>query len=180
MADRPLRVAVLVDRLSNELEVLYPIWRLREEGMEVRVLTRDGRPPGPGENGMLMEKYIQADGTIADARADDYDAVVCPGGFSPDFLRTLPEVKEFVARMDAQGKVVAAICHGAWIPISAGIVRGRRLTSVPRIRDDVENAGAEWVDEEVVRDRNLITSRRPPDLGAFCRAIIAALQERAR
>src|SRR5690606_18311584 len=106
----------------NELEVLYPIWRLREEGVEVRVLTRDGRPPGPGENGMAMEKYIlQADGTIAQARADDYDGVICPGGFSPDFLRSLPEVKGFVAELDAQGKVVAAICHGTWIPISAGI-----------------------------------------------------------
>src|SRR5690606_3310029 len=106
VADRALRVAVLVDRLSNELEVLYPIWRLREEGIDVRVLTRDGNPPGPGENGMRMEGYIpRADGLIGEAKADDYDGVLCPGGFSPDFLRTLPEVKQFVSEMDRQGKV---------------------------------------------------------------------------
>src|SRR5690554_5056025 len=88
------RVAVLVDRLSNELEVLYPIWRLREAGIDVRVLTKDGLPPGPGENGMAMDKYIpEADGIIAEADPGDYDGVVCPGGFSPDYLRALPEVK---------------------------------------------------------------------------------------
>lgn len=176
MASTTPRVAVLVDRLSNEMEVLYPIWRLREEGVEVRVLTKDGQPPGPGENGLAMEKFIpKADGVIADADPAEYDGVICPGGFSPDFLRALPEVKQFVAALNEAGKVVAAICHGIWIPISAGIVKGRTATSVPRIRDDVENAGARWVDEPVVRDGNLITSRRPGDLGVWCRAILEAL-----
>lgn len=173
-----VKVAVLVDRWSNELEVLYPIWRLREEGVQVDVLTRDGELPGPGENGMSFDRYLRVDGRIADAKAADYDGVICPGGFSPDYLRGLPEVKELVAALDREGKVVAAICHGAWIPISAGIVSGRKMTSVPRIRDDVENAGAQWIDEAVVTDGNLITSRRPPDLGPFCQAILAALRGR--
>jgi len=100
------------------------------------------------------------------------DALVVPGGFMPDQLRRDDDVKRITSAMHAAGKPVAHICHGGWIPISAGIVKGYTVTSTPGIRDDLVNAGATWVDQEVVVDRNQITSRRPDDLPAFCRALV--------
>jgi len=105
------------------------------------------------------------------------DAVVVPGGYAPDLMRRYPAMVSLVREAFEQGKVVAAICHAGWVLISAGILKGKKVTSVSAIKDDMINAGATWVNEEVVRDGNLISSRTPADLPAFCRTIIAALSE---
>jgi protease I len=112
---------------------------------------------------------------VDDASADEFDAVVIPGGYSPDRMRRHKPLVEFVRSMHRNGRVVAFICHAGWVPASADILEGKRVTSVASIRDDLVNAGAQWVDEPVVRDGNLISSRRPSDLPAFCRTIIAAV-----
>ncbi len=110
---------------------------------------------------------------IADQQSRDFDLLVIAGGFAPDKLRRDPKVLELTREMHEAGKIVAHICHGGWIPISAGIVKGFTCTSTPGIKDDLVNAGATWVDKEVVVDRNQISARKPDDLPAFCRAIIA-------
>jgi protease I len=114
---------------------------------------------------------------VEEAAAEEFDAVVVPGGYAPDHVRRHPPMTEFVRQMKEAGKPIAVICHGGWVPASAGAVRGRTATSFFAIRDDMVDAGAEWVDQEVVRDGNLVSSRTPQDLPAFGRAIIAALKE---
>ncbi len=167
------RVAVLVENLYQELEVWYPILRLREAGAEVKVI-------GTGSAQTYTSKLgypVEADASAEEVKAADFDAIVIPGGYAPDIMRRYPAMVNLVREAYQQGKVVAAICHAGWLPASAGILKGRKMTSVSAIKDDMINAGAEWVDAEVVRDGNLITSRKPDDLPAFCREIIKALGE---
>ncbi|HUG90922.1 MAG TPA: type 1 glutamine amidotransferase domain-containing protein, partial [Planctomycetaceae bacterium] len=116
-----------------------------------------------------------ADAAIADVHSRDFDGVVCPGGWMPDKLRREPRVLELVREFHAAGKLLAAICHGGWIPISAGVYRGVRVTGSPGIKDDLINAGAEWADAPVVVDRHFVSSRRPDDLPDFCRALVQVL-----
>ena len=164
------RVAVLAERDFEDLELFYPLIRLREAGAEVKVVG----PTGPSYNS--KHGYpVAVDLRAEDARPEEFDAVVIPGGWAPDFLRRSEAICLFVRRMFEAGKVVAAICHAGHVLVSAGILPGRTVTCVAAIRDDVINAGARYVDQEVVVDGNLITSRTPPDLPAFCRAIIRAL-----
>ncbi len=166
------RVAVLAEQDYEDLELWYPLLRLRGEGASVIVV-------GTGSAATYTSKYgypVNADVAAEQVDAKDVDAVVVPGGYAPDKLRRYPAVLNLVRQVFEQGKLVAFICHGGWVPISAGIVKGRRLTSVSAIKDDLVNAGATWVDEEVVQDGNMITSRRPPDLPAFSDAIVAYLQ----
>ncbi len=166
------RVGILAENTYQELELWYPLLRLREEGAEARVI-------GTGSSDTYTSKHgypVQADSTAEEVSADDFDAVIIPGGYAPDLLRRYEAVLNLVRGMFEQGKVVAAICHAGWVLASAGVVEGRRVTSVRAIRDDLVHAGAEWVDQEVVQDGNLITSRMPGDLPAFCRTIIAALE----
>lgn len=165
------RVAVLVENLYQELEAWYPILRLREAGAEVRVI-------GTGSAKTYTSKLgypVEADASAEEVKAADFDAIVIPGGYAPDIMRRYPAMVNLVREAYQQGKVIAAICHAGWLPASAGILKGRKMTSVSAIKDDMINAGAEWVDAEVVRDGNLITSRKPDDLPAFCREIIKAL-----
>lgn len=167
-------VAVLAEDLYEDLELWYPVLRLREEGAQV-IIAGTGKSEYVGKNGYPLK----VDTSVDQLSAAELDAVVIPGGYAPDRLRRYPAVLELVREALAKGKVVAAICHAAWVPISAGIMKGRRATCFFAIKDDVINAGALYQDAEVVRDGNLITSRQPSDLGAFCREIIAALaQER--
>lgn len=164
------QVALLVEDLYQDLEVWYPYYRLTEAGADVRLIGRDKLE--------YVGKYgypLTADTLIADVKADDFDAVVIPGGFAPDLMRKTREMIEFVRAMHDAGNVVAAICHGVWIPASAGILHGKTATCYYAIADDITNAGARYVDKEVVVDGNLITSRTPEDLPAFCREIIKAL-----
>ncbi|MGY4707456.1 type 1 glutamine amidotransferase domain-containing protein [Candidatus Bipolaricaulota sp. J31] len=164
------RVAVLVADLYQELEFWYPYLRLLEEGAEVVAVGLE-RKVYKSKLGYPAKASLAAE----EVRVEDFDAVVIPGGYAPDYLRRKRELVEFVRGMAEAGKVVAAICHGGWMLCSARVVEGKRVTSFYAIRDDLENAGAEWVDEPVVRDGNLITSRIPDDLPAFLREIISAL-----
>jgi protease I len=165
------RVAVLAEELYEDLELWYPYYRLKEAGAEVEVV-------GTGRAASFNSKHgypVKPDREASAARVEDFDAVVIPGGYSPDYMRRSPEMVGFVRDMDAAGKPVAAICHAGWMLVSAGIVRGRRATSFSSIKDDMVAAGADWTDAPVVVDRNLITSRRPGDLPDFCRALIEQL-----
>lgn len=163
-------IAILVEDDYQELELHYPRLRLIEAGARVSVL-------GAGKDVYHSGKgyAVKADADAADVSPGDFDAVVIPGGMAPDKMRRHKSMVDFVRALHEAGKPVAWICHAGWVPVSADIVRGRRVTSFPSIRDDMVNAGAEWVDEEVVVDGNLISSRVPDDLPAFCRAILAAL-----
>ena len=164
------RVAVLVADLYQELEFWYPYLRLKEEGAEVVAVG-----PEEGEYKSKLGYPAKADLAAAMARAEDFDAVIIPGGYAPDYMRRSPELVALVRKMAEQGKVVAAICHGGWMLCSARVIKGKQVTSFYAIRDDLENAGATWVDKPVVRDGNLITSRVPSDLPAFLREVISAL-----
>lgn len=173
-SDVPLRgkrVAILAENMYEDLELLYPLFRLREAGAEVTVV-------GPASGATYKSKHgIEILSTMAalDASADLFDAVVIPGGFAPDYMRRTASMVNLVRQSYEAGKVVAAICHAGSMLVSARILRGTTMTCFRSIKDDVINAGANYVDQEVVRDRNLITSRVPDDLPAFCREIIGAL-----
>jgi protease I len=165
------KVAMLVDEGYEDLEFWYPYYRLKEEGADVVVAAHERKAYG-SKHGYPAQPDVEA----KDLRPEDFDAVVIPGGaVCPDRLRRHREILDFVRKMDDAGRPVAAICHAGWVPVSAGIVKGRRMTSFVSIKDDCANAGATWVDKECVVDGNLITSRYPDDLPAFCRAIIHAL-----
>jgi protease I len=161
------RAAVMAGPLFEDAEAIYPYYRLQEAGAEVTVV---GLEPGTvtGKKGMDLE----VDKAAGDVSADDFDLLVIAGGFGPDKLRTDEGVLSLVRGLHEQDKPIAFICHAGWVPASAGIVSGRRLTSVPAIKDDLVNAGADWEDAEVVVDGNFVSSRRPPDLPAFMRATI--------
>ncbi len=168
------KVAVLAEDYYENLELWYPVLRLLEAGAEVKIVG-----PKAGESYKSKEGYpAKADLSMDEARAAEFDAVIVPGGFAPDRMRRYPAMLRLVRDAFEQGKVVAAICHAAWVPISAGIVKGKTMTCVSAVKDDVINAGAHYVDKEVVVDGNLISSRTPLDLPAFCREIIKALGTR--
>lgn len=167
------RVAVLAENLYEDQELWYPLYRMREEGAETTVV-------GSGSSMVYKSKHgyeVRVDTTADKVRADEFDAVIIPGGWAPDYLRRHESVLAFVRNMQSQGKVIGAICHAGSVLVSAGILKGRTATCVRAIKDDIINAGAKYVDREVVRDGNLITSRFPDDLPAFCREIIATLKE---
>ena len=167
------RIAVLVENGYQDLEFWYPKIRLTEEGARVVVVGKD-KAVYRSEHGY----EVQADLSVADLKAKDFDAVIVPGGVAcPDRLRRHKEILNFVREMYEEGKIVAAICHGPWVLISAGIVKGKEMTCFFSIKDDVVNAGASYADEAVVVDGSIITSRRPDDLPHFCKAIINVLQK---
>ena len=166
------KVMILAENIYEDLELWYPKLRLAEEGAKV-VVAGTGEKTYKGKNGYPLE----VDGNIKDFKAKDFDAVVVPGGFAPDKLRRYKEVIDFVAEMHRQNKVVAAICHGPWVLVSAKILKGKKVTCVSAIKDDVINAGASYFDKEVVVDGNIVTSRKPDDLPAFCREIIKLLNK---
>ncbi len=168
-----VRVAVLAEDMYEDQELWYPYYRLLEAGAQVRVVGPEARVY-ESKHGYPVEAEVAAD----EVGVDNFDAVVVPGGFAPDRLRRYPAVLDLVRGVFEKNGVVAAICHAAWVPVSAGILKGKRATCVSAIKDDVINAGATYLDQEVVVDDNLITSRTPKDLPAFLPAIIAALAER--
>lgn len=165
------RVALLIEDDYQEMEAWYPYYRLSEEGADVTVV-------GSGTKGTYKSKLgyeMDADTSADKVSADDFDAVIVPGGFAPDHMRLHPEMIDLVRDAYEGGKLVAAICHGGWMLASAGVCKGRNVTGYAPIRVDVENAGGTWVDESVVIDGNVITSRTPPDLPDFARAIVEYL-----
>jgi protease I len=153
------------------MELLYPLYRLREEEASVTLATLGGRPI----TGKKGHGPVAPDADIDDVRSGDFDALVIPGGYAPDKLRRDAHVLDLVREFDRDAKPIAFICHAGWVPISAGILKGRRATSVGAIRDDMVNAGVDWVDEATVVDGNLISARTPADLGPWMRALLAAL-----
>jgi protease I len=175
------KVAMIVANKYEDIELLFPILRLSEEGAEVLVA-----PIGESVKGMFGHPVpipVMKDGNryttvaIEELKAEDIDCLYFPGGYSPDILRLNEKTLQLVRECDRQGKFIASICHGPWVLISAGIMKGKRATSYAAVRDDLVNAGAEFVDVAVVRDGNIITGRVPDDLPEFCQEIIKALSE---
>jgi protease I len=162
------RILTFVDDVYEDLELWYPKLRLVEAGALVTVAGPKATAKYAGKHGYPCT----SDAAISDMQAGDFAGLVIPGGFAPDKLRRDPKVLALVREFAGSGKLVAAICHGGWIPISAGVYRGVRVTGSPGIKDDLINAGAIWEDAAVVVDRHFISSRKPDDLPDFCRAIL--------
>jgi protease I len=163
-------VLILVEDTYEDMELWYPKIRLTEAGATVRV-AGIAKKTYHGKHGYPVD----ADVKISDCEPGDFDCIVIPGGYAPDRLRRSPSVLDLVRKMSAGGKVVASICHAAWVPISAGIVKGKTMTCFYAIKDDLVNAGARYVDQSVAVDGKMVSSRTPDDLPDFCKAIIALL-----
>jgi len=184
------KVAIIVAHEFEDVELLYPLLRLSEEGAGIVVVpVREGLHPRPyfegkpvtGRFGHTVPIPVMGEGnrytvgSIDELSADEVDCLLFPGGYSPDALRLHEETLALVRACHARGKLLAAICHGPWVLISAGIMAGKRATGYVAVRDDLVNAGAEFVDVPAVRDGNIITGRVPDDLPEFCHEIIEAL-----
>ena len=171
------RVAILVTNGFEQVEMTGPKMALLKEGAEVDIVAPEGDKV-QGWNHHEKADEFDVDVVLEDADPDSYDALVLPGGvINPDELRQSQDVIQFVRYIFHAGKPVAAICHGPWTLIDAGVVEGRRMTSYPSLKTDLKNAGAEWVDEEVVVDQGLVTSRSPKDLRAFCDKMLEEIAE---
>ena len=172
--DRPLagmRILILTGDVYEDLELWYPKLRLIEAGAQVTLAGPEAGVQYDGKNGYPCVSDV----SFTQVSGAEFDGLVVPGGFMPDKVRRDPVVLKLVQDFDAAAKPIAAICHGGWIPISAGVYRGVRLTGSPGIKDDLVNAGAIYEDAAVVVDGHHVTSRRPDDLPDFCRALIALL-----
>ena len=170
MSIKDKRIAILAEDMYEDPELWYPYYRLLEAGAQVTLVGPEVKTYA-SKHGYPVQTQLAA----RDARVADYDAVIVPGGFAPDRLRRYAEILNLVRGVFEKGGIVGAICHAAWVPISAGIMRGKRATCVAAIKDDLVNAGATYVDEAAVVDGNLVTSRTPADLPHWLPAIIAAL-----
>ena len=164
-------VAIYADNMYQEMELWYPLYRLQEAGARVVVAGAEAGKTYTSKLGYPAT----SEAAYKDLNSAKFDGVIVPGGFAPDHMRRHLEASAFVKAMDAHGKLTAAICHGPWMLCSADVLRGRKATSFFAIKTDVVNAGAEWSDAEVVRDRNLVTSRKPEDLPAFMKACLAVI-----
>ncbi len=166
------KIIILIEEMFNVFEFWYPYYRLKEEGVEVTVVGSGSAEIYTGKPGTQAKADVSAD----QVSAENFDGIIIPGGYAPDMMRRYPAMVNLVKDFFDADKPVAAICHAGWMLVSAGILQGRKTTSFFAIKDDMTNAGAEWVDQEVVVDGKLITSRVPDDLPAFMKAVINALQ----
>jgi len=176
IVSRMARIAIIADDMFEDSELRQPYDRLREAGHEVVLV---GLEAGKQITGKRGEEKLTIERGVKDVSANEFDALVIPGGYSPDKLRMSRPMVAFTRAVFDQGKLVAAVCHAPWMLVEADVAEGRTVTSWPSIRTDLINAGARWVDREVVEDGNLITSRKPDDLPAFSQAILRRLEERA-
>ncbi len=167
------KTAIMVDEMYQVLEVWCPYYRLIEAGVEVDLVAAEAGKQYGSKEGYPCVSTVSA----RDARADDYDCMIVPGGFAPDFMRRSDDVLRFANEMVDSGKIIAAICHGGWLLCSTKAFAGKKATCFMAIKDDIINAGAEYIDAECVVDDNLITSRKPDDLPAFCRAVLDAIEK---
>ncbi len=168
-----MKIGVLVEDLYNELEFWYPYLRLKEERFEVLAIGPERGKEYKSKVGLPKVSEVGA----KEVNPKELDAIVVPGGYAPDRLRRYKDILDLVKGVYENGRIVATICHGGWVLISAGILKGKRATSYFAIKDDMVNAGVDWVDEEVVVDGNIITSRTPDDLPMFLKTIISKLKE---
>ena len=170
------KVVIITAEAFEDEEVMYPIMRLHEEGFVVHIATKDAKLV-VGRLNFPLELMVRYYGKLVDAKklkTKDYDMVLIPGGFeAPDRVRQIPEVLLFVQKMYKEKKTVAAFCHGPWVLISAGLLKGKNATGYVGIKDDIVNAGAIYKDQPVVIDGNIITSRHPRDIGQFMKTLIA-------
>jgi protease I len=166
------RVAILAEEDFEDPELMEPLRAMKDAGARVLIVGSGSKESYKGKRGSAS---VRVDTTADKVKADDFDAIIIPGGYAPDKMRLHPSMVDLVRKAHEQGKIIAAVCHGPQLLISAGIVKGHRLTSWPSLAVDLKNAGAIWVDEPVVRDDNIITSRKPADLPKFNKAIIEAL-----
>ncbi|SRR5690554_5193126 len=164
------RIAIFLEKMYEESEFLYPYYRMKEAGAKVTVIAPEVAVY-KGKNGVPSK----SDKSIKEVNTSEFDALIIPGGYSPDHMRRSPEMVKFVRQMHDENKIVAAICHGPWMLASAGILKDTQVTSFFSLKDDIINAGGNWIDKEVVNDNNIITSRNPDDLPVFCRTIIESL-----
>ncbi|MBI2020506.1 type 1 glutamine amidotransferase [Candidatus Daviesbacteria bacterium] len=165
------RILLIVEELYEDLEFWYPKIRLEEEGIKVIVAAPE-KKAYHGKKGLPADPDVIVD----QVKESDFDGIVIPGGYAPDRLRRIQKVLDLVREFDKHKKLVAFICHAGWVPISAKILKGRKATSFFAIKDDMENAGVFWEDSPVVIDDNLVSSRKPEDLGDFCKAILRVLK----
>ena len=163
---------ILIEHHYQDMEVWVPYFRLVEEGATVHFIGTGSQKSYNGKYGYPVRAHFIADKVKPSA----YDAIIIPGGWAPDFLRRYPAVINLVQKMDQAGKLIASICHGGWVLASANVLRNRKCTSFFAIKDDLIHAGAKYLDQEVVVDKNIITSRTPDDLPAFMREIVRALE----
>ena len=166
------KIAAIIHEIFEDLELWYPVIRLREAGAEVVLAGEKAGAQYTGKHGLPARADIGYD----NLSADEYDGLLIPGGYAPDKMRRYPQVLEFVEKMNESGKPIGIICHAGWVTISAGILKGRKATSVGAIKDDMINAGVQWVDEPVVVDKNLVSSRTPADLPEYMKAYIGQLK----
>lgn len=167
------RVLIFVGDDYEDLELWYPKLRLIEAGLHVTVAGQQADKIYPGKNGYPC----RSDAAINEMESADFDGLICPGGWMPDKLRRDPKVLSLTREFASASKLVAAICHGGWIPISANVYRGVKVTGSPGIKDDLINAGGAYEDASVITDRHFVSSRKPDDLPDFCRAMLQVLEE---
>ena len=167
------KTAIMIDEMYQVLEVWYPYYRLLEVGVDVDFVAAEAKKEYHSKEGYPCVSTISA----KEAKVDDYDCMIVPGGFAPDFMRRSADVIKFANDMVKTNKIIAAICHGGWLLCSTNIYKAKKATCFMAIKDDIINAGADYVDAECVVDGNLITSRKPDDLPSFCCAILEALSK---
>jgi protease I len=170
------RVALIVDELFEDSELKFPYDRVKEAGHEAVIIGLEKGKKITGKKGKVT---ITTDASIDEVSPDRFDALVIPGGYSPDKIRTNSTMVEFTRAIAQAGRPVAAICHAGWMLAEADLVDGKTVTSFPSIKTDLINAGANWVDQEVVEDGNIITSRKPDDLEAFTKTLLSQLEQQA-
>jgi len=168
------RIAILAEDDFEDSELIVPMWGMKNAGAKVLIIGSGSKEIYQGKRGSVA---IRVDATADKVRAEDLDAIIIPGGRAPARMRKYKSMVDLIKKADELGKIIAAVCHGPQLLIAAGIVKGRRLTSWPSVAAELKAAGAEWVDEAVVRNGNLITSRKPADLPRFNKAIIEALRD---
>ncbi|NLI74401.1 MAG: type 1 glutamine amidotransferase [Euryarchaeota archaeon] len=166
-----MKIAVFTEDLFEDVEFWYPYYRLKEAGHQPMIIGSGKKEKHTGKH----QTTIKVDLAVKDAVADTFDGVIIPGGYAPDKMRLHPEFSQLVKNINQEEKMVASLCHGPWIMASANIIDGKKITCWPSLKDDMINAGAKYIDQEVVVDRNLITSRCPDDLPAFMREVIKYL-----
>ncbi len=171
-----VKVLLFIEDYFEDAEAIYPYYRMREEGYEVIIASPVAGKAYKGKKGMVLQSEIAASAV----NPADYAAVIISGGYAPDRMRRDPDMVGLVKKMFEDCKVVAAICHGGWMLAEADLLKGRQVTGAQSISKDLTNAGGQFIDREVVADDNIITSRGPDDLPAFCKAIITLIRAYAK